>query len=89
MASRNSQAFELPAVALGIPARTIVACGSLVLIASWEIASSRAYFLAVACEVVDPGLKYFFRLGSFQTCQDWIGSGAALRNPARGTSVAQ
>ena len=76
---RKSQAVELPATceALGIPASTIVALGSLALIASWEIASSLAYLLA-ACWVVDPGLKYFFRLGSFQTCHDWIGSGVAL-----------
>ena len=80
MALRKSRAFELPAacVVLGMPARTIVARGSLDLIASWEIASSRAYLLAFACRLVDPGPKYFLRLGSFQTCQDLIGSGAAL-----------
>ena len=55
----------------------IWAWGSLLLIASWDILSSRAYFLA-DLSFDPPGSKNFFRLGSFQTCQDWIGSGVAL-----------
>jgi hypothetical protein len=41
-------------------------------IAAWEISSRRAYSFADGC-----GAKYFARLGSFQTCHDWIGSGLA------------
>ena len=55
-----------------MPASTIRACGSSLLIASWEIDSSRAYSLTDGL-----GAKYLFRFGSFQICQDWIGSGLA------------
>ncbi len=55
-----------------MPASTTRACGCCLWIASSEICTSRAYFPGETF-----GAKYFFRLGSFQICQDWIGSGLA------------
>ena len=52
----------------GIPASTISACESLALIVSWEIFSRLTYFWA-DWATLDPGVKNFFRLGSFQICQ--------------------
>ena len=60
----------------GIPASTICACESLALIASWEIFSRLTYFWADWATLC-PGVKNFFRLGSFQICQDWTGSAVA------------
>ncbi len=57
----------------GIPASTIRAPGSALLMAGWEIWSSRAYLPGDGV-----GAKNFSRLGSFQICQDWTGSGVAF-----------
>ncbi len=71
MPLRKSGAFMSPWN--GIPASTIWAFGSLLLIASWEIWSRWAYLPGEGL-----GAKNFCRLGSFQICQAWIGSGLAL-----------
>ena len=55
-----------------MPPSTIWARGSWLLIASWEMWSRCAYL-----SLDGWGAKYFFRLGSFQTCQDRTGSGLA------------
>ena len=56
-----------------MPASTIWACGSSAAIAILRIRSSWAYLAGDGL-----GAKNFARLGSFQICQDWIGSGVAF-----------
>ena len=68
----------------GIPASTIWAFGSALVIALCEIRRSCAYLGGEGC-----GAKYFFRLGSFQICQDWIGSGVAWARAGCGTGPFQ